>query len=449
MLTSRSGIDPSDHFSRLDFISRKAVIAAVSGGSNSTALMLLLKDHLDRSAPATRLVAVTVDHGLRPGSAAEAESVGRLCAGLGIAHRSLAWRGRKPATGLPAAAREARHDLLAEAARREETDLVLTAHTADDQAETVLMRQARNQGRGLAGVAPATLFCQAIWFARPLLAVRRQALRAFLHARDIEWADDPTNEDEAYERPRIRKALRRPGGEARIAAALLKNAEAAAGRQADGEAAAALIRDHATQIAPGLTRLDRHFFEAGDAAVYAMRILLAVAGGVPQLPDAGRVGGLVERLAAGTAFRAVLSRCLVDARAAGVFLLREGRGLPPAMPLADGMVWDGRFRIGCAAADLAVAPAGTARAKQAGMPAPESLVRAALAAEPFVGGATPQDSICGRDRARPGEACTIVRLVAPWARYLPLFDLAPARAAAALVGAPEIPGPPFQGQEWA
>jgi tRNA(Ile)-lysidine synthase len=449
VLTSRSGIDLSDHFSDFDLTSRKAVIAAVSGGSDSTALLLLLKDHLDRIAPGTRLVAATVDHGLRPGSAAEAEKVGRLCAWLGIGHRSLVWRGPKPVTGLPAAAREARHDLLAEAARREETDLVLIAHTADDQAETVLMRQARNHGRGLAGVAPATLFCQAIWFARPLLAVRRQALRGFLEARGIEWADDPANEDDTYERARIRKALRRAGGEAKIAAALLRNAQAAAERQANGEAAAQLIRDHATQVAPGLTRLDLDFVQAGDAAVYAMRILLAVAGGAPQLPDAHRVSGLVARLAAGGVFRAVLSRCLVDARAAGVFLLREGRGLPPALPLAGGMVWDGRFRLGCAAAGLTRMPVGKPPAKQVGMPAPESLVRSALAAEPFVGEATPHDSGTGPDHGRPGGRCTIVRLVAPWARYLPSFDLAPARAAAALVGAPEIPRPPFREREWA
>jgi len=388
----RSGIDPSPYFSDLDLSSRQTVIAAVSGGSDSTALLLLLKAHLARCAPATRLVAVTVDHGLRAGSAAEAEGVGRLCAAHRVEHRILAWRGPRPAAGLPAAARAARHDLLAEAARRERTDLVLTAHTADDQAETVLMRQARAGGRGLAGMAPATLFCRATWFVRPLLAIRRQALRDFLRQGSVQWIDDPTNEDLAYERARMRKSLGQRGGEERIEAALRTSGEAAARRMAEGESAARLICVHATQAASGLTRLDRQFARSGGEAVYAMRILLAVAGGAPHLPDAGRAAALVEGIAAGAVFRAVLSRCLVDARRAAIFLLREARGLPPAMPVEDGMVWDGRFRIACRMAGLSVVPRGPERAEKATRQetaCPRSLVRAALAAEPLLLGPPP------------------------------------------------------------
>ena len=163
--------------------------------------------------------------------------------------------------------------------------------------------------------------------------------------RGVGWIDDPTNVNEAFERPRLRKALGSAEGEGRIAAALHEADEAAQRREALGEAAALLIRDHADRPTPGLVRLDPRFLRAGDAAIYALRILLATVGGTPHLPDEARAASLHARLLAGGYFRAVLSRALVDRRGAGIFLLREARGLPEPAALTDGMVWDGRYRI--------------------------------------------------------------------------------------------------------
>ncbi|MES0095613.1 tRNA lysidine(34) synthetase TilS [Mesorhizobium sp. M0019] len=460
--------DLSD-FSRIDF--SNGAVAAVSGGSDSTALLLLLKAHLDRNAPATKLLAVTIDHQLRPQAAAEAQAVARLCAARGIAHRILAWSGHKPSTGLPAAAREARYRLLAEAADAEDIGLILTGHTADDQAETVLMRQARDdgpgeerpreEGRGLAGMAPATLYEWRHWIVRPLLGVRRAELREFLRREQVAWIEDPTNADTAFERPRVRAALAEGDGAPRVAEAIALARKAAAEREQLGHRAAMLIRSLASRPAAGLVRLDRDFATAADsrAAIYALRILLAATGGTAFLPDQARSEALFGRFRTGP-LCATLSRTVIDARRTGIFLHRELRDLPPAVAFSDNALWDGRRRItlgdspgALLIAPLLVAPLGAALAAKraiAGHGTPASLVRAALAAEPALW----RDGEClglpGEGPGLPGEgpmpaAVAAYPAVAPFARFLPSFDLAPADAVAALLGAAPVPASPFGG----
>jgi tRNA(Ile)-lysidine synthase len=448
VLTLRVDSDLLKPFSKFDFAARSAVVAAVSGGSDSIALLLLLQAWLDANAPAVRLVAVTVDHGLRPDSAAEALAVAHFAESRGIAHRIFAWEGPKPATGLPAAAREARYALLAEAARSEGTDLIATGHTADDQAETVMMRQARSDGRGLAGMAPATLFDGKAWIVRPLLQTRREALRDYLRADSVKWLEDPTNVNQAFERPRARARLRE---QAYVSQLLAAARDAALLREYLGREAAGLIWAHARRVAPGLFRLDPAFAtaEPREAAIYALRIMLAAIGGTPHLPDETRAARLFERLS-GKPLCATLSRTLVDARRGGVFLLREARGLPEPTEARDGMIWDGRYRISGEAEGVLVGPAShreEAEPAAAVDDVPPSLVRAALSAEPMFwrkNAQTPTGE--GRSfsfrRAEP-DAPVAIPLVAPWARFLPSFDLDPARAVAELLGAAPPPAPPY------
>ena len=436
-------------FSDLDLST--GAVAAVSGGSDSTALLLLLKDHLDRTAPTARLLAVTVDHGLRPDSAAEARHVRQFCAERGIAHRILPWRGDKPATGLPAAAREARYRLLAEAAGAEGIKLILTGHTADDQAETVLMRQARDdEGRGLAGMAPATLHDWRTWIVRPLLGTRRAALREMLRARDIGWIEDPTNEDARFERPRVRAKLGQGDGERRIAQALARAGQAAFERRDVGRRAAMLIDAFADRPVTGLIRLDRGFagHEDDQAAIYALRILLATVGGMSFPADETRCAALLSRLRAAP-LRATLSRTVIDARRTGIFLRRENRDLPAAAPPEDNRLWDNRRRITLndGPGDLVIAPLGSAAARKAPLneDVPPSLSRAALAAEPALWSAGECVGFAGGNAG--SRSVSAVPVVAPFARFLPSFDLAPAAAVAALTGAPLPPAPPFHGHD--
>ncbi|TJV71191.1 MAG: tRNA lysidine(34) synthetase TilS [Mesorhizobium sp.] len=456
MLTPDTKPDLSDDLFRdLDFST--GAVAAVSGGSDSTALLLLLKDHLDRSAAAAKLLAVTVDHGLRPDSAIEARLVADFCAQSGIAHRILAWHGDKPATSLPAAARETRYRLLAEAADAEGIKLILTGHTADDQAETVLMRQAReDDGRGLAGMAPATLYDWRTWIVRPLLGTRRAALRDMLRRRDIGWIEDPTNVDVRFERPRMRAALAQGEGERRIAEALARSAQAAHERHDIGRRAARLIDAFTSRPVPGLIRLDRDFagHEDGQGAVYALRVLLATAGGMSFLADEARCAALLARLRSAP-LCATLSRTVVDARRSGIFLRRENRNLPAPAPPVDNQLWDNRRRVTLDGritltdrpGGLVIAPLGAAAAGRAPPveDIPPSLARAALAAEPSLWYGGEQLDFAGGN-AGP-QPVSVVPAVAPFARFLPSFDLEPAAAVAALVCAPPLPASPFRGHD--
>ncbi|MDX8479261.1 tRNA lysidine(34) synthetase TilS [Mesorhizobium sp. VK24D] len=442
-----------------DFDFSHGAVAAVSGGSDSTALLFLLKDHLDLIAPAAKLLAVTIDHGLRPNSAAEARTVASVCAEHGITHRTLAWSGPKPSTGLPAAAREARYRLLAEAAEEEGIRLILTGHTADDQAETVLMRQARDEGvrdaevleggRGLAGMAPATLYDWRVWIARPFLGTRRAALREMLKRRGIGWIEDPTNVDQRFERPRVRASLAGADGERRFEEAIARTRQAAAEREALGRRAAALIGAFASRPASGLIRLDRDFVASEDsaAAIYALRILLATVGGVSFLADEARCRALFQRLRSGT-LCATLSRTVVDARRAGIFLYREARNLP-VVPAEDQAIWDGRRRITLSdrSAGLVIGPLGSAAAKRLVVEggAPAAMLRKALAAEPAAWRGGEGLDFAGAD-ARP-RPMAVAPVVSPFACFLPSFDLLPAAAVATLIGAPALPALPCRGHD--
>ena len=206
-----------------DWKTAPALLLAVSGGPDSIALMWLAARWRSSLARGARLLAVTVDHGLRAEAAAEARAVKRLARELDLEHRTLRWTGPKPATGLPAAARAARYRLLARAARQSGATHILTAHTRDDQAETLLMRMLRGSGiHGLAAMARETER-DGVQLARPFLDVAKSRLIVTLGKARLGFADDPTNRDARFTRPRLRAlmpALAAEGGDARNRARL-------------------------------------------------------------------------------------------------------------------------------------------------------------------------------------------------------------------------------------
>ena len=229
-----------------DMAAEPVLVLAISGGPDSTALLYLTARWRASRERALRLVAVTIDHGLRPESRREAAAVKRLSGIFGVEHRTLRWTGAKPSTGLLEKARVARYRLLHAAARRAKARCVLTAHTLDDQAETVLFRIMRGSGlAGICGMArkvpiddlistirrsgqPAGAVGSApdrgglcyqgrpmgrphdvsdVMLIRPLLDVPKARLIVTLREAGIDYADDPTNADPRFTRARLRRMM--------------------------------------------------------------------------------------------------------------------------------------------------------------------------------------------------------------------------------------------------
>ena len=223
--------EASDLFSGL--VSAPAVVLAVSGGPDSTALLFLAARWRKARKRGPKLLAITVDHGLRKEAVAEARQVARLARKLGVPHRILRWSGVKPKSGLQEKARMMRYRLLAEAAAKAGASHILTAHTLDDQAETVLMRLLRGSGpAGLAGMARETGLGDLV-LTRPFLDIAKARLVATLRKAKIAFADDPSNRDPRFTRVRMRgllPALAQEGLDAKRLAVLarrLRRAEAA------------------------------------------------------------------------------------------------------------------------------------------------------------------------------------------------------------------------------
>ncbi len=175
---------------------------AVSGGPDSLALLLLAQ-----AAFPGRIAAATVDHGLRPEAAAEAAMVARLCRQLGVPHATF--KVEVGAGNLQSQARAARYAALADWMERDGIAALLTAHHADDQAETLLLRLGRASGvAGLAGVRARGLVAGTrLPLLRPLLGWRRGELAAVVAGAGVAAVDDPSNADDRFDRARIRKAI--------------------------------------------------------------------------------------------------------------------------------------------------------------------------------------------------------------------------------------------------
>lgn len=315
---------------------------AVSGGGDSLALMHLMARAAAREGWA--LHAVTVDHRLRPEAAEEAALVARHCAALGVPHQVVAWQhGGTIAGNLMAAARQARYGLLAAWARDSGIAEVALAHTADDQAETLLMGLSRAAGlAGLSGMRPVWTE-GGIRFHRPLLDISRASLRVWLVRQGLSWADDPSNSNPRYTRVKARQVLQALAPLGISAGGLAETARHLARAQAVLRRTTAGAAEALTRAEAGALRIDRAGFAALEPELG--RLLLDAAlrwlTGEAHAPRAAALARLQAALAAGRA--ATLAGGRLVPRGAAVWLVREAKALGPAV--APDALWDGRWRL--------------------------------------------------------------------------------------------------------
>lgn len=318
-------------------------VLAVSGGSDSTALLRLV------AASGATPPVVTVDHGLREDSATEAAGVARLCSALGLAHVTLAWRHRAAAGNLQAAAREARYRLIADWAVPRGIGTIVTGHTLDDQAETVLMRLARGSGvDGLAAMRETGHLGEMTLF-RPLLGLGRGALRDHLRSLGQAWVEDPSNADRRFDRVKAREALRHLAPLGLTPERLARTAEHMA-RAADA-LEAVLDGWAATEVdlrPTGEARIARAAW-AGLPDELRLRLLARVLGAVsgqvyrPRFDALAPLdGALRDPVAAGRA----LHGCLIRPEPDVLLIVREPAAVAPPRPIGSGGAdWDGRWRV--------------------------------------------------------------------------------------------------------
>lgn len=336
-------LNPLEIFQDID--TQNTVLVAVSGGSDSIALLLLASAWAGHVG--ANLQVVTIDHGLRPEAAAEAAFVSGVSEALNLPHLTIAWEGMKPESGLSNASRTARYQLLEEFALDIGAKTILVGHTANDQAETILMRNARGaegqQDRGLSGIAPLMILPQRTQLLRPLLGFSRNKLRKYLLEMNQSWIEDPSNMDEAYERVRIRNRLK--DDEDQIFK-ICKLAELMGRlRKLASDEAAVILHDNVSIFQGPLYKFPYSAFENKPEPVkkLALQVLIAVAGGAEYFVSSHNVSKLLESESAN---RVTLGHCVIEKSETEFSFYREKRNLPSiVVGPGDCVLWDGRFVV--------------------------------------------------------------------------------------------------------
>jgi len=310
---------------------------AVSGGGDSMALLHMLAKR------GAGLRAVTVDHGLRDESAAEAAMVAEACRSIGVPHTTVKWENWDRSGNLQDEARRARIRLISGWASEQNIRHVALGHTMDDQAETVLLRLARGSGvDGLSGMAARRVDGPLTWV-RPLLHARRGDLREYLSAEGIDWIDDPSNEDPKYNRVKARQALEVLGSLGIDA----KGMAATAGRMRDArvalEYATAALADACVEVSDaGEVRINAPVFNAAPDEI-RFRLLAASLQWISGAPYRPRFDSLRNLLGSALENGQTLHGCIIRSHSGSIVVRREPARVEAPALLTD--VWDHRWIV--------------------------------------------------------------------------------------------------------
>jgi tRNA(Ile)-lysidine synthase len=359
------------------------LIIAVSGGADSMALLHVCVE-LQRRRGKGEILAVTIDHGLRPGSAQEAVFVANEAKKINVSHLTLTWDGAKPSTGIQSAARVARYQLLSNVFHRSlrPQKTLLTAHTLDDQAETFIMRLMRGSGvDGLAGISTAELFSfepdpssqpelpdglvrkfGPMFVVRPFLEIPKSRLVSTLRAWGKEWCEDPSNQNDQFERVRVRRSL-----EVLTSLGLTAEAVARSAKRIASTRDAVRNAAHRTLNSPKIIHFDALGFAVINKSIWTssqerldeaiiVRVLagtIRIVGGNTKPISLKSLENVARKLNAiwyssdgelGLTIDGTIIRRNNDAI---IVCREEGRRPPPELSLMPGQsrIWDGRFHV--------------------------------------------------------------------------------------------------------
>ncbi|KZL20849.1 tRNA(Ile)-lysidine synthase [Pseudovibrio axinellae] len=339
-----------------EYKSFRRIAIGVSGGVDSMGLLYLLKQWAqDVGAAAPELYAFTVNHGLRAEAAGEAAGVAQYCTRLKVPHEILNWVGDKPSSNIQSEARDARHALLRQAAEHQGCEALVLAHHLEDQAETFLTRLARGSGvYGLAGIRKQREL-DGFHICRPLLDIKKERLKAALEASNVQWFEDPSNEDEQFTRVKFRQAQQELDALGLTTSKLADTAHRMA-RAADAIDAWVdeIAEKSCTFHSAGPVRFDSSCLEylPDEIGLRLIGRLVRYISGAPYVPRLAKLEGLYETLKRTDGARAatlggvqfVLAKPLSDAvwfcfREAGRTGLSEVNVSP-----GDEGIWDRRWR---------------------------------------------------------------------------------------------------------